>query len=155
MNRSHKILIIILVVLFAFCFEVVGEEPGKKDEEVLRHIKEVLWPKAYREQDVKLLDQILADEFRMIDDRGKWSDKKMELKYIEKNKPTYKSFKFVIKRLDIFENGTAIVAGKGIIKGSDEGGDYTITYQSSNVLIKRNGKWKAVASHVSGLQRQF
>lgn len=27
-------------------------------------------------------------------------------------------------------------------------------YQSSNILIKRNGLWKAIASHVSGSQRK-
>jgi ketosteroid isomerase-like protein len=122
------------------------------DREKLTTLKEVLWPKAYREQDTVLLDQILADEFQLIDADGNWSDKKFELDYIRKNKPSYDSFRFEIKRLDIFENGTAIVAGTGHIEGTDEDGPYKMVYQSSNVLIKRQGEWKAIASHVSGIK---
>jgi hypothetical protein len=122
------------------------------DREKLTHLKEVLWPKAYREQDTVLLDNILADEFQMIDDAGEWSNKKLELDYIKKNKPTYDSFRFEITRLDIFENGTAVVAGTGHIKGSDEKGPYYMQYQSSNILIKRSGNWKAISSHVSGIK---
>lgn len=120
------------------------------DEKVLRYLKEVEWPKAYREQDTVLLDRILADEFKMIGSDGEWSSKKEELAYIRKNKPSYKSFKFNIKRLDIFENNTAIVSGTGVIQSKDDKGDYEYIYQSSNVLIKRNGIWKAIASHTSG-----
>jgi ketosteroid isomerase-like protein len=125
----------------------------KTDEKALRYLKEVEWPKAYREQDTKLLDRILADEFQMIDEEGGWSNKKRELERIKTNKPDYESFRFEIKRLDIFENGTAIVAGTGHIKGRDKDGAYRIEYQSSNVLIKRKGLWKAVSSHVSGVKR--
>lgn len=120
------------------------------DEKVLRYLKEVEWPKAYREQDTVLLDRILADEFKMIGSDGEWSSNKEELAYIRKNKPSYKSFKFNIKRLDIFENNTAIVSGTGVIQSKDDKGDYEYIYQSSNVLIKRNGIWKAIASHTSG-----
>jgi hypothetical protein len=124
------------------------------DEQKLRYLKEVEWPKAYREQDTVLLERILADEFQMIDAAGEVSTKKLELDYIKKNKPSYSSFVFTIKRLDIFENGTAIVSGTGVIKGKGKEGDYEMTYQSSNVLIKRNGIWKAVSSHVSGVKRK-
>jgi hypothetical protein len=120
------------------------------DEKALRYLKEVEWPKAYREQDTVLLNRILADEFKMIGSDGEWSSKKEELAYIKKNKPSYKSFKFNIKRLDIFENNTAIVSGTGVIQSKDDKGDYEYIYQSSNVLIKRNGIWKAIASHTSG-----
>jgi hypothetical protein len=39
----------------------------------------VEWPRAYREQDVALLDRILADEFQMIDADGNWSTKAEEI----------------------------------------------------------------------------
>ena len=124
------------------------------DEKALRHLKEVEWPKAYREQDTALLDRILADGFQSIDGDGNWSTKAEEMDYIRKNKPSYESFRFEIKRLEIFENGTAIVAGTGHIRGRDAEGPYKVEYQSSNIFLKRAGLWKAVASHVSGIQRK-
>ena len=67
-----------------------------------------------------LLDRILAPEFQMVDGDGNWSSKAEELAWVAKNKPSYDSLTFAIRRLDVFENGTAIAAGKGTIRGTDE-----------------------------------
>ncbi len=120
------------------------------DRNALRYLKEVEWPKAYREQDTMLLDKILGDDFKMIDGEGSWSDKTSEMDWVKNNPWITDSFYFEIKRLEILENGTAIVAGTGHIVGDST----ESTYQSSNILIKRNGLWKAVSSHVSGFKQQ-
>lgn len=125
------------------------------DRAVLRRIKEVDWPKAYREQDDALLDRILADEFQMVNDDGVWSNKEKELARVRTSKPSYDKFRFEIKRLDVFENGTAIIAGTGHGSGRDKDGAYTFEYQSSNILIKRGKEWKAIASHVSGYKKTY
>lgn len=129
------------------------QKENEADDAFLRRLKEVEWPKAYRDQDRKLLDRILADEFQVINNDGVWSDKAIELERVRTTKPAYDKFRFEIKRLDIFENGTAIVAGTGHGSGKDKDGEFSFEYQSSNILIKRNGEWKALASHVSGFKR--
>lgn len=109
-------------------------------------LKEVQWPKAYAEQDTLLLDKILGDDFQMIDKGGNWYTKKDELNWIKGNATDNDSFRYEIKRFDLLENGTAIICGTGhILKDSVKS-----IYQSSNVLIKRDGNWEAVLSHVSG-----
>lgn len=108
------------------------------------------WPKAYREQDTLLLNRILADEFQMIGSEGEPSTKRDQLNYIKTHKPNYISFEFKIERLDIFENGTAVVSGTGVIRKKDDEGFYELIYKSSNILIKRSGQWKAISSHTSG-----
>jgi hypothetical protein len=141
-----------LVVALAVCSAVAA--PSTEDETALRQIKEVDWPKAYREQDPELLDRILADEFQMIDADGAWASKAEELEYVRKHKPSYDSFRFVIKRLEIFENDSAVVAGTGFITDR-RGADHVVTeYQSTNIFIKRDGRWQAIASHVSGVKDQ-
>lgn len=128
--------------------------PSAEDQTALQQIKEVDWPKAYREQDAELLNRILADEFQMIDADGGWSSKAEELEYVRKRKPGYDSFRFIIKRLEIFENDSAVVAGTGVITNRD-GTDQVVTqYQSTNIFIKRDGRWQAIASHVSGVKEQ-
>lgn len=139
----------IFILIIAAC-SVYSQDRKRADEEALRYLKEVEWPKAYREQDAALLSRILADEFQRIGSDGEYSTKKDEMEYIKTNKPSYISFKFNIKRLEIFGNGTAIVAGTGIVKNRDKDGEFEMTYQSTNILIKRNGIWKAIASHTSG-----
>lgn len=145
-------LLLILLSLNTLAFA----QPNKTkaaDEKALRYLKEVEWPKSYREQDTVLLDKILADEFQGIDAAGEVSTKKLEMAYIQKNKPTYASFHYNITRLEVFENGTAIVSGIGTIKGTNEKGAYEMTYHSSNVFIKRKNQWKAINSHISGVKQ--
>ena len=140
----------LLFILAASCLVHFKGSAQQNDEVTLRHIKEVEWPRAYREQDTVLLDKILADEFKMIGSEGNYSTKREQLQYIKTHKPDYISFRFDIKRLEVFENGTAIVSGTGTIHRKDNDGDYNLIYQSSNFFIKRNGAWKAIASHTSG-----
>lgn len=112
------------------------------DYEVLRNFKTVLWPQAYRTQDVELLDRLLHDSFEMFDGEGKRSTKKEELEYISNNEWNPGSFEYRIERLQIYQGSFAVIAGTGIAE--------KYTYKSSNFLIKENGVWKAIASHVSG-----
>ena len=122
------------------------------DEAELREIKEVLWPRAYREGDVALLDRLLAEEFRLIDPNGEWSDKATELAHVARSRWINRSFRFEIRRLEVFENGTAVVAGRGVAIGPESDPEGGYQYQSSNVLIRRAGRWQAIASHVSGFR---
>ena len=111
------------------------------DEQILRHFKTVLWPQAYRTQDTELLDRMLHDSFQMIDGDGNRSTKADELGWISENEWDPGNFEYSIERLDIYD-GMAIVDGTGTAT--------SYTYKSSNVLLKEDGEWRAVASHVSG-----
>jgi hypothetical protein len=146
---------ILLMVIIALLTVSPAAAEKKSDEDVLREIKEVHWPMAYAEQNTQLLDSILADEFQMIDAAGNYSDKAGELEWVRNNKPTYSSFIFKIKRLEIFDKKTAVIAGTGIVKGAPgPNGPQDFTYESSNVLIKRDGRWQAILSHVSGIKEE-
>jgi len=134
MIRRHLSLFFIVTAFSTACMA--------DDESTLRHIKTVLWPKAYLTQDIELLDQLLHDSFELINADGALSSKQDELDYIKNNKWNPGNFEFSIERLDIYDDAFAIVSGIGITD------DYT--YRSSNVLIKDDGRWRAIASHVSG-----
>jgi len=113
------------------------------DEATLRHFKTVLWPQAYRTGDVTLLGRMLHDSFEMVDADGNRSTKQDELEWIANNDWDPGEFEYRIERLSIYE-GFAVIAGEGVAS--------TYSYRSSNVLIKEDGEWRAVASHVSGVQ---
>lgn len=149
--------LILLLFTFMLTLSCTRQKPdmvqtsiiSDEDQQILRNLKEVQWPKAYREQDTLLLDRILGDDFQMVDASGEWSNKPKELEWIKENAMENDSFFYEIKRLDVLPNGTALICGTGhIFNDSTE----TI-YQSSNILIKRAGVWKAVASHVSGIKK--
>ncbi|MBT8101180.1 MAG: DUF4440 domain-containing protein [Gammaproteobacteria bacterium] len=115
------------------------------DEEALREFKTVLWPEAYRNQDVELLDRMLHDSFVVITDSGTVSTKQDELDFLKENDWDPGEFEYRIDRLDIYESNFAIISGRGFAE------DYS--YTSSNVLVKQGGRWQAIGSHVSGVER--
>ena len=147
-------MVLIPIFIFSLLCSVHGQEI-ESDIEHLTYLKEVEWPQAYREQDTALLNRILAEEFQMISASGSVYTKSDEMEYIKHNKPSYNSFRFEITRLDIFENETAVVSGVGHTEGVNDKGSYRSIYSSSNILIKRNGYWKAIASHVSGIKTEY
>ena len=143
-----------LLLLIALASPAVLASAPDDHAATLRHIKEVLWPQAYREQDVALLDRLLADEFQMIDASGAWFTKADELAWVAEHATNHDRFRYTIRRLDVFANGTAVVSGEGLVHGQNDEGAWRMTYQSSNVLILRDGRWQAIASHVSGIDRE-
>lgn len=123
-----------------------GTQVFASDEERLREIKTTLWPTAYKTQNTELLGTILHSSFEMIDTDGSRSNREKELDYVRNNKWDPGEFEYVIERLDIYEDRFAIIDGTGDAE--------KYTYKSSNVFIKENGEWKAIASHVSGYKEK-
>ena len=119
---------------------------NQEDEQTLRQFKTVLWPRAYRTQDVELLGRLLHKSFQMIDADGGRSTRQKELDWVAANGWNPGSFEYVIERLDIYDGRIAIIDGTGVAE--------KYTYKSSNVLIKEDGEWRAISSHVSGYKEK-
>lgn len=144
----------IACLLAAILSPVPASADAAADEASLRHLKQVDWPRAYHTQDVALLGRILASEFQMVDGDGRWTTRADELAWVAANASAPETFRYEIRRLEIFGGDTAIVAGSGHMQGRDERGVWRTTWQSSNLLIKRDGRWQAIASHVSGVKTE-
>lgn len=86
------------------------------------------------------------EAIEMIDEEGKRSTKADELDFVRTEEWDPGSFEYRIERLSIYDGKVAIIAGTGIAT--------RYTYKSSNVLIKEDGRWQAIASHVSGVEER-
>ena len=152
-KATYFIMMIVLTsIFFVSCLHPLKREEvliTTKDTLRLKYLKEVLWPRAYRFQDTVLLDLILDKSFELIDGNGNRFTKEDEINWIKNNAMKHESFHYEIKRLDIYKNGTAVIAGTGHIRNDST---YSV-YQSSNVLVKKDTIWKAILSHVSGLKK--
>lgn len=146
-----------IFLLFLLAAAPAAAQDRSADERALREFKTELWPRSYREGDEALLDRLLASEFQMIGADGVVSNKAEEMAYVAGKQPDGpgRSFRFEIERLDMFENGTAVVSGTGHVSQPKQGGGaQAFRYRSSNILIKRDGRWQAIASHVSGVTNE-
>ena len=135
----------VLITLLAMLLASPALAGSSDDEAALRHIKTVLWPQAYRTQDTDLLGTLLHESFQLIDNGGNRSDRAGELAWIANNQWNPGEFEYHIERMDIYGGEFAIVNGTGVAEN--------YRYKSSNVLIKENGEWRAISSHVSGFER--
>lgn len=137
------------------CGSIAAAQNLTLDEIRIKEIKEKILPQAYKDQNTQVISNLLADEYWMIDADGNSFGKNQELAHVQSHKPTYESHLYTIGRLLIFDETTAILNGMGIIIGADDEGSYTTTYQSSDVMIKRDGDWQAISTHVSGLRTNY
>ncbi len=145
--------LLVLVVLPALNYPGEYPLPPADDEAALRRIKEHDWPEAYRNRDTLLLGRILADEFVVIDADGQASAKRDELDYLKRSgHVTYESFDYTIERLRVYGQ-TALVAGTGRSRGRTAKGTFHTAYHSTNLFVRREGRWQAVASHLSGIKQ--
>ena len=113
-----------------------------EDRAALTELKTTKWPRAYLKQDVELLAQILHPSFQLTDVNGETSSRTRELELLETTPWRPAHFEYNIERLEIYEGRFAVVAGRGCTDSS--------TYVSSNHLVKEDGRWRAISSHVSG-----
>lgn len=144
-----KSLHLFLITTLLLCMSSTGfseNEALASDTEQLRYFKTVLWPQAYREQDTDLLNRLLDDSFQMIDGDGNRSSKNDEMDWVRDNVWDPGTFEYRIERLDIYNGNLAIIDGTGLAE--------KYSYKSSNVLIKKAGQWRAIASHVSGYRER-
>jgi ketosteroid isomerase-like protein len=49
---------------------------------------------------------------------------------------------------NVFGN-TAVATGRAIVKGEDKGADVSGQYCYTNTYARRQGRWQAIASHVT------
>ncbi len=136
----------LLLVLLLLPAAAIPAAAGDADDvATLEHLKTVLWPQAYRTQDVDLLASLLHESFEMIDADGRRSTRAEELDYVRDNAWDPGEFEYRVQRLEIYDGRFAVIDGIGIA------GSYR--YVSSNYLLKHDGRWQAIGSHVSGFER--
>lgn len=123
------------------------------EDRELRDLKTRRWPAIYAAPDPAALAALLHPSFQVIDGAGAVSTREDELAYLRSKAPDppERRFTYRIERLEVFPNCTAVIAGEGRIVTTAPGRPPAVaTYRSSNVLIKEDGVWRAILSHVSG-----
>lgn len=148
--------VLLVAVLVVPATPAPGAEPpaasvGTSDEAVLRDFKQRLWPQAYANRDAALLDTLLAEEFVAVDPEGQSSTKAEELEYLRTTTVRYESSTYEILRLKVYGD-TAVISGRGVTRGTGKNGPFASGYFSTNVFVRRDGRWQAVASHLSGVK---
>ncbi len=117
------------------------------DAAELHRLKTEAWPAAYRNGDVQALKALLHDDFRSVDGEGTISRKTDELEWLSQHRWGAEDFRFEIASLEC-SGDVAVIIGTGSMKSAQAGA--RSTYVSSNIFVRQDGRWRVLASHVSG-----
>lgn len=116
-------------------------------EQIISQIEQD-WGVALMKHDVAAIDQIVSPDWMMTDPEGALADKTQTDADLKSGVLTIESFK--IDDLKVHVDGdTAVVFGLETEKSSYKGTDSSGQYRFTDVFVKRNGVWKAIATHVT------
>ena len=128
----------------------VHPDRGALAEEVRQF--ECAWGDAYIRRDVSALEQIMADDYTFTDPLGGVTDKQQNLDYISSGLFRIEDTHSRDVRVRIYGE-TAVVTALSIFKASYKGVRVRGRYQYTDVLVRRQGRWYAVASQATLAER--
>ena len=104
--------------------------------------------RALMSADVAVLGQILADDYAQYNESGKAFTKQDVLEGFRSGAIRYPSIVSTARKIRVFGD-TAVVHGAESDEVESEGKRFSVRYVYLDVLRKRNGEWKLVASQLA------
>lgn len=108
------------------------------------------WEAAFLNHDVKVVEEILADNYVLTNHKGKILNRRGALKDFKKD--TDKLDKSTNSDVVVhpINRDAAVVTGMSRESGKDKSGKtFERTYRWTDTFVNQNGKWQCVASHVT------
>jgi len=102
--------------------------------------------------DVAALDRMTSDDYTFITLRGKMRTKSEILKGFASGSFHYESREVSDLKVRVY-GGTAIVTGRSVQKGMENGKDYSGDYRFTRVYVKQKGRWVTVALQTTLIQQ--
>jgi ketosteroid isomerase-like protein len=108
------------------------------------------WVGALVKSDTATLDSIFADTYVDTDEQGHRSDKQGVISVLKSGELKMESIR--LSDMKVYEYGdAAVVTGSASQAGNFKGQPVTATIIFTDMFIRQNGKWRAVASHRSAV----
>lgn len=139
-------LAVLAACVLAVALTAAAKSTADDKESVLQAERE--WCNAYLKRDVKALEAILVDDYTLTSSRGDVTTKADDLEEARKGDPNYEVFENHDMKVRLYGD-TAVVTGRTIVKGTAGGKPFAAEFQFTDTLIRRDGRWRGVAGHVS------
>ncbi len=141
----------LLAALFALAAAVVlsisiAAQTGNAEQALLQLERD--WEQANAKNDVIALEGILAPEFVATDSDGRLTTRDQGLARRRSGQVKFTAFTQDDYRVRLIGD-TAVVTGRSTIKGLRDGKDWSGQERWTDIFVRRNGRWQAVASHSS------
>ena len=159
MAKSKHIWSILILIMIISADHPVGQTRQKdislnSETNVERDIKslEEARNQAVLHGDVATLDRMTSDDYTFITLRGELRTKSDILKGFASGSFHYDSRQVSDLKVRVYGD-TAIVTGRSVQKGMENGKDYSGDYRFTRVYVKENGHWLTVALQTTLIQQ--
>jgi ketosteroid isomerase-like protein len=108
------------------------------------------WEAAFQSHDVKVVEEILAENYVLTNDKGKVFNRRGALKEFKKNRDTLEKATSSDMVVHPINRDAAVVTGMAHEVGKEKDGKaFDRTYRWTDTYVNHNGKWECVASQVT------
>ena len=139
MNRFAAVVVVALATLTAASAHAQG---GSVEEQIMKMERDRAL--AVVKADVAMLEGVTSDDYILINANGQMSDKATTMRNIKTGVIKLTANEVSDMKVRVYGD-TAVVMGKSTAKGSIGGRALTGPVMFTRVLVKKNGKWQAVA----------
>jgi ketosteroid isomerase-like protein len=151
MKQTMVVCALAACAVFAFGQMKSDAPKGGSVEESLKQMERD-WVKAGQTKDAAALDKIIADDWTAIEYDGKTENKAQALADLKDTSNTLGSITLGEMKVKVFGN-TAVVQGSDTEKSTYKGKDTSGQYMWMDVFVNRGGKWQAVASESTKVEK--
>lgn len=102
-------------------------------------------------KDLKLLNQVFADDFLDTSATGALRTKQQMLEIIARN-PAPASIVESDRIIHVYNDSSAVVSVEFVATGTSQGQPYTYRGRATDVWARINGRWQCVAAHSSEIK---
>jgi ketosteroid isomerase-like protein len=148
--RAQVIGLCLLVVLGGSLALAASGDTKADEAMILERINKAC--AAFEKGDASYLVDFLDETFTLTNTSGQVSTREQNLDEIRKREPRYEVFRNHDMKVRVYGD-SAVVTGITSIKGTSGSQAFAIDVQFTDTLIKRDGKWRMVASHASPLAK--
>jgi uncharacterized protein (TIGR02246 family) len=107
---------------------------------------------AYLHGDADKIANFLTDDYTLTNSKGEITTAADDIEDAKTGRVHYDVFENYDMKVRVYGDHTAVVTGKTKIKGNAQGKPIDIIVQFTDTFVKRNGRWRLAAGHVSRLK---
>ena len=143
---------VIFFALVAMSAFASGQTKPNSDKDELLSLEQQ-FTDAVLENDAKAIEQIVADDWVIIDADGGMIDKASFLAAIKSGALKHSSMSSKEIRIRIY-NETAVVTALTTAKGKYMDKPFTSTERATDVFVKKDGRWQCILSHLTRIAKK-
>jgi ketosteroid isomerase-like protein len=106
------------------------------------------WAKAIERQDGAAFERLAAEDFRFLEENGRWLNRAEYIAARSHNPDNVTSA--VQDEIEVRQYGDAAIAtGRSILHGTRDGAPFVYRFRWMDVYVRRDGRWQAVSAQLT------